>query len=440
MSSQKKRVLILGAAGKDFHIFNMIYRTNEEFEIVGFTATQIPDIVDRKYPAELSGNLYPEGIKIYDEADLASLITELKVEEAVFAYSDVKHEHVMQIASIVNANGAIFKLHAAQETMLETEKPVVAVCAVRTGCGKSQTSRYLANQFRDMGLKAVAIRHPMPYGDLVKQKSQRFATYEDLDLHECTIEEREEYEPYIDRGLIVYSGVDYEAILREAEKEADVIIWDGGNNDTPFIKPSLHLVVADPHRTGHELIYHPGNTNFLMADVIIINKCDSAEEVNIEKIASHANKLNPSAVIIKANSPLTLDEDVDLNGKKVLVIEDGPTITHGDMPFGAGTLIAKANGATIVDPRSKAKGSIKEAYEKYTHLEAVLPALGYYEDQLKDLEDVIDDVDCDIVVSGTPIDLKRIINVKKPMVHVTYELAERDGEPLLSDLVKKAIE
>ncbi|MHA1912306.1 MAG: cyclic 2,3-diphosphoglycerate synthase [Candidatus Kariarchaeaceae archaeon] len=439
MSSQRKRVLILGAAGKDFHIFNMIYRTNKEFEIVGFTATQIPDIVDRKYPAELSGNLYPEGIKIYDEADLASLIKELNVEEAVFAYSDVKHEHVMQLASIVNANGATFKLHAAKETMLETEKPVIAVCAVRTGCGKSQTSRYLANQFRDMGLKAVAIRHPMPYGDLAKQKSQRFETYEDLDLHECTIEEREEYEPYIDRGLIVYSGVDYEAILREAEKEADVIIWDGGNNDTPFIKPNLYIVVADPHRTGHELIYHPGNTNFIMADVIIINKCDSAEEANIDKIVSHANKLNPSAIIIKANSPLTLDEDVDLNGKKVLVIEDGPTVTHGSMSFGAATLIAKANGAIIVDPRPKAKGSIKAAYEKYTHLEAVLPALGYYEDQLKDLADVIDDVDCDIVVSGTPIDLKRIITVTKPMVHVTYELAERDGEPILSELVKKAI-
>jgi predicted GTPase len=440
MSSQRKRVLILGAAGKDFHIFNMIYRNNEEFEIVGFTATQIPDIVDRKYPAELSGNLYPEGIKIYDEADLASLIKELKVEEAVFAYSDVLHTHVMQLASIVSANGAIFKLHAAKETMLETDKPVVAVCAVRTGCGKSQTSRYLANQFRDMGLKAVAIRHPMPYGDLAKQKSQRFASYEDLDTHECTIEEREEYEPYIDRGLIVYSGVDYEAILREAEKEADVIIWDGGNNDTAFIKPNLYIVVADPHRAGHELIYHPGNTNFLMADVIIINKCDSAEEANIEKIASHAKKLNPSATIIRANSPLSLDEEVDLKGMKVLAIEDGPTVTHGDMSFGAATIIAKANGAVIVDPRPMAKGSIKAAYEKYTHLEAVLPALGYYEDQLKDLEDAINDSDCDIVVSGTPIDLKRIITVKKPMVHVTYRLAEREGEPLLSDLVKKAIE
>ena len=437
----KKKVIIMGAAGRDFHNFNVYFRDNENYEVVAFTATQIPNIEKRKYPAELAGKLYPDGIPIYPEEELPELIKKYNVDEVVFAYSDVSHEYVMHRASIVHASGADFVLLGPKSTMLKSSKPVIAVTAVRTGSGKSQTSRKVFRLLRERGLKVVSIRHPMPYGDLVKQKVQRFASYEDLDKNECTIEEREEYEPYIDMGGVVYAGVDYEAILRQAEKEADVIIWDGGNNDFPFYKPDLWIVVADPHRPGHEMKYHPGETNFRAADVIIINKMDTANRDDIQEIFDSIEKANPNATVIEAASPLFVDKPELIKGKRVLVVEDGPTLTHGGMRYGAGYVAAKKYGAKeIVDPRPYAVGSIIDTYRKYSHLHVILPAMGYGEKQMKELEETINNADVDVVVSGTPIDLNRVIKVNKPIVRVRYELDEigkPDLNDVLEDFVKK---
>ena len=438
---EKKRVLILGAAGRDFHNFNVFFRNNPNYEVVAFTATQIPDIEGRVYPAELAGELYPNGIPILAEDDMEKIIKEKKVDVVVFAYSDVPHEHVMHLASRAHAAGADFWLLGPDSTMIKSSKPVIAVTAVRTGSGKSQTSRKVFRLLREMGLKVVSIRHPMPYGDLVKQKVQRFASYEDLDKYECTIEEREEYEPYIDMGGVVYAGVDYEAILREAEKEADVIIWDGGNNDFPFYKPDLWIVVADPHRPGHEMKYHPGETNFRAADVIIINKMDTANRDDIQEIFDSIEKANPDAIVIEAASPLFVDHPELIKGKRVLVVEDGPTLTHGEMRYGAGYVAAKRYGAKeIVDPRPYAVGSIVDTYKKYTHLHLILPAMGYGKKQMKELEETINNADVDVVVSGTPIDLNRVVKVNKPIVRVRYELDEigkPDLKDVLSDFAKK---
>ncbi|MCY3412506.1 MAG: GTPase [Candidatus Heimdallarchaeota archaeon] len=434
----KERVLILGAAGKDFHVFNMVYRANTDVEVVAFTATQILGIAGRKYPPVLSGELYPNGIDILDEKDLVSIIKEKKIDTCVFAYSDVTHETVMNLASLANAYGADFKLLSMDKTMLKTDKPVISINAVRTGVGKSQTSRYVTDILKQAGKKVVAMRHPMPYGDLSKQVCQRFAAYSDLDKYECTIEEREEYEPYIDRGFVIYAGVDYEKILREAEKEADIIIWDGGNNDTPFVKPNLHICLADPHRPGHELLYHPGETNFRSADAIVVNKVDSAKAEDVELVIANAKKYNPTATIIKTNSPVTVEDEEAVKGKRVLVIEDGPTITHGSMAYGAGMVAAKKLGLEVVDPKPYLVGTIKDAFEKYTQLDMALPALGYSEQQLKEMEEVINAVDCDVVLSATPIDITRVLKVDKPLVRVKYESAEVDGTPL-ADMVKKLL-
>lgn len=430
----RKKVVILGAAGRDFHNFNVYFREHQEYEIVAFTATQIPGIDDKKYPAELAGAFYPNGIPIVPEETLPQLIKDYGVELVVLAYSDLDYDYVMHRAAIVNAAGADFMLMGAQHTMIKSGKPVVSVCAVRTGCGKSQTSRKVCNILMKKGYKVVAIRHPMPYGDLVKQKCQRFATYDDLDKYECTIEEREEYEPYIDKGMVVYAGVDYGEILKNAEKEADVIIWDGGNNDTSFYNSDLHIVIADPHRPGHEMEYYPGETNIRMASVVIINKEGTAKKEDIETVKKNIAKLNPEAVIIDANSPLTVDNPEEIKGKKVLVIEDGPTVTHGGMPYGAGYIAAKNYDAKIIDPRPYAIGALKETYQKFPHLTEVLPAMGYGEQQMKDLEATINKADCDVVVSGTPIDIKRVISPEKPVVRVRYEL-EEIGKPNLTEVL-----
>ncbi|MCS7125116.1 MAG: cyclic 2,3-diphosphoglycerate synthase [Candidatus Bathyarchaeota archaeon] len=420
---KKKRVVIMGAAGRDFHNFNVYFRNNDAYEVVAFTATQIPGIEGRVYPPELAGENYPRGIPIYPEEDLERLIREYDVDQVVFAYSDVSHEHVMHKASIALANGADFRLMGAKTTMLKANVPVVSVGAVRTGCGKSQTSRQIAKILKDKGLNVVVVRHPMPYGDLRKQICQRFATYEDLDKYNCTIEEREEYEPHLDNKVVVYAGVDYEKILREAEKEADVIVWDGGNNDIPFYKPDLHIVVADPHRAGHEITYHPGETNIRMANVVIINKVDTATSESIHQVKGNVRKVNPNALILEAASPITADNPELIKGKRVLVIEDGPTLTHGDMPYGAATILAKKLGASeIVDPRPYAVGSIKEAYKEYPHLGNVLPALGYGEKQVAELNETITRIPCDVVVIGTPVDLRRVMTIHKPTVRVRYEL------------------
>lgn len=438
MTEQKERILILGAAGKDFHLYNLVYRENANVEVVAFTATQIPDIAGRKYPPILSGEYYPDGIDILDEKDLPQIIKERKIDTCVFAYSDVLHTTVMNLASLANANGADFKLLSMDKTMLTTDKPVISITAVRTGVGKSQTSRYITGILKEMGKKVVAMRHPMPYGDLSKQVAQRFASYEDLDKHECTIEEREEYEPYIDQGFVIYAGVDYEKILRMAEKEADVIIWDGGNNDTPFVKPNLHVTLADPHRPGHEKIYHPGETNFRSADILVINKVDTASEENILIVEKNAKELNPDAIVIRTESPVTAEDPEAVKGKRVLVIEDGPTITHGSMAFGAGMVAAEQLGAIVVDPKPYLVGSIKDAFDKYKQLDMALPALGYSDKQLSELEKVIDSVECDLVLSGTPIDITRVIKVNKPIIRVFYKLKETDGTPL-ADAVKRVI-
>jgi predicted GTPase len=431
-----KKVIIMGAAGRDFHNFNVYFRNNPAHKVVAFTATQIPDIEGRKYPAELAGKLYPKGIPIYAEADLVPLILEHKVDDVHFAYSDVPHEYVMNKASEVMAAGANFVLLGPDDTMIKSRRPVVSVCAVRTGSGKSQTSRKAALILKAKGRKVAVIRHPMPYGDLVKQKVQRFAAYSDLDKHECTIEEREEYEPHIDNGIIVYAGVDYGAILRQAEKEADVILWDGGNNDFPFYRSDLEIVVADPHRAGHELRYHPGETNFRRAQVVVINKMDTAPKDQVDIVLANIRKVNPKARVIRANSQITVDDGAAIAGKRVLVIEDGPTLTHGGMKYGAGIVAAQKYGAAeIVDPRPYAVGSIRKTFEKYGHLDRVLPAMGYGEKQTKELDETIDRIDCDLIVSGTPIDLNRVLTPNKRILRVRYEL-EEIGAPTLKDVLK----
>jgi predicted GTPase len=426
----------MGAAGRDFHNFNVLYRDNEAVEVVAFTATQIPDIEGRTYPPELAGKLYPEGIPIYDEADLERLIQDLAVEEVVFSYSDISHETVMHKASRVLAAGAHFKLLGGRPTMLKSTKPVVAVGAVRTGCGKSQTTRKVAEILKESGKKVAVIRHPMPYGDLAAQKVQRFATLEDLAKHHCTIEEMEEYEPHINRGNVVFAGVDYEAILREAEREADIILWDGGNNDLPFYRPDLFIVVTDPHRPGHELTYHPGETNLLMADVVVINKVDTADAEPIDEVRWNIREANPKATIIEAASPIQVENPALIKGKLALVIEDGPTLTHGEMQYGAGIVAAEKFGAEdVVDPRPYTVGTITETFEKYPDIGTLLPAMGYGERQMKDLEATIKNTECDVVIIATPIDLRRTIAIQQPSVRVTYELQEI-GRPNLRDVLK----
>ncbi|MFN3693687.1 MAG: cyclic 2,3-diphosphoglycerate synthase [Ignavibacterium sp.] len=421
----RKKVLIMGAAGRDFHNFNVFYRNNPDYEVVAFTATQIPNIEGRIYPKQLAGKLYPNGIKIYEESKLEELIKKLKVDEVVFSYSDVPFEYVMTKASIVNAAGVSFRLLGAAETQVKSTKPVVAVLAVRTGCGKSQTSRKIVEVLTEAGKKVVAIRHPMPYGDLVKQRVQRFATYADLKKHNCTIEEIEEYEPHIARGGVIYAGVDYEAILREAEKEADVILWDGGNNDFSFYKADVTFTVVDPHRPGHELRYYPGNTSLRMADCAIINKIDSADAANINIVRENIQMVNPKASIIEAASPVTVEKPELIRGKRVLVVEDGPTLTHGEMKYGAGTVAAQKLGAKeIVDPRPYTVKSITETYKKYPNIGTLLPAMGYGKQQMKDLETTINRTKCDVVVIGTPIDLSRYIKINKPHTRVKYDLQE----------------
>lgn len=419
----KTKVIIMGAAGRDFHNFNVYFRDNDVYEIVAFTATQIPGIERRHYPPELSGPRYPEGIPIHPEEKLPKLIKDHNVDQVVFAYSDVSHKYVMHKASISLANGADFCLMGPKTTMLKAEIPVVSVCAVRTGSGKSQTSRQIAKILRTRGLKVAVIRHPMPYGDLRKQIWQRFASYDDLNKYGCTIEEREEYEPHIDNGIIVYAGVDYEKILQEAQKESDIIVWDGGNNDLPFYKPDLNIVVTDPHRVGDELSYHPGETNLRMADIVIINKIDTADPQNVDRVKTNITTVNSGATVLEAASPITADNPEIVRGKKVLVIEDGPTLTHGNMPYGAGIIFAKNFRASeIVDPRPYAIGSINGAYQKYPHLGPLLPALGYDEKQISELKETIDRTPCDVVVIGTPIDLRRVLTINKPTVRVKYEL------------------
>ncbi|MGQ9800039.1 MAG: cyclic 2,3-diphosphoglycerate synthase [Ignavibacterium sp.] len=421
----RKNVLIMGAAGRDFHNFNVFYRNNPDYNVVAFTATQIPNIEGRIYPKQLAGKLYPNGIKIYEESKLEELIKKLKVDEVVFSYSDVSFEYVMTKASIVNAAGVSFRLLGAAETQVKSTKPVVAVLAVRTGCGKSQTSRKIVEVLTKAGKKVVVIRHPMPYGDLVKQRVQRFATYADLKKHNCTIEEIEEYEPHIARGGVIYAGVDYEAILREAEKEADVILWDGGNNDFSFYKADVTFTVVDPHRPGHELKYYPGNTSLRLADCAIINKIDSADAENINIVRENIQKVNPKATIIEAASPVTVEKPELIRGKRVLVVEDGPTLTHGEMKYGAGTVAAQKLGAKeIVDPRPYTVKSITETFKKYPNIGTLLPAMGYGKQQMKDLETTINRTKCDVVVIGTPIDLSRYIKINKPHTRVKYDLQE----------------
>ena len=433
-----RRVIICGAAGRDFHNFNVLYRNNPSVKVVAFTATQIPNIDGRKYPAELAGSHYPDGIPIFPESELADLIKKHKIDEVLFSYSDVTYTHVLQLGAVAQAAGAKFSVASPSRTMVESVKPVVSVCAVRTGCGKSQTSRIVSDVLSATGKKVVAIRHPMPYGDLVAQKVQRFATVDDLKKHKCTIEEMEEYEPHIDRGRVIYAGVDYEAIVREAEKEADIILWDGGNNDTPFYKADLEIVVVDPHRVGHELLYYPGQVNFLRADVIVINKVDSAPPEEVIKLEGNIKKHNPKAVVIKANSKLILDAPDKIKNKKVLVVEDGPTLTHGEMKYGAGVVAARKYGAKeIVDPRPWTTGTITETFNKYPGIGTLLPAMGYGDKQIEDLQQTINDVQCDSVVIGTPIDLNRIVNIDKPTVRVQYELDEITAPNLKTILTEK---
>ena len=431
------RTLIMGAAGRDFHNFNTYYRDNPAYEVAAFTATQIPNIEGRKYPPELAGANYPQGIPIYPESELDRLINDLEIEQVVFAYSDVPHEYVMHRASQVLATGADFQLLGPGKTQLKSSKPVVAVCAVRTGSGKSQTTRRVSMLLRDMGYKVAAIRHPMPYGDLVAQSVQRFAEYDDLDKHDCTIEEREEYEPHIDNGIVVYAGVDYEQILRQAEEEVDVILWDGGNNDLPFYTPDLQIVVADPHRPGHELTYHPGETNARLADVFVINKVDTASAEDVMAVRQNLHQLNPTAIMIEAASPLYVDDPSAIRDKRVLVIEDGPTLTHGEMAYGAGWVAAKRFGAAeIVDPRPFAVGSILETYRKYPTTGEILPAMGYGDEMMRELEQTINNADVEMVVIGTPINLAGLVKINKPSQRVRYELQEI-GQPTLADILQE---
>jgi len=434
----RKRVLIAGAAGRDFHNFNVVYRGREEYEVVAFTATQIPEIAGRVYPPLLAGDLYPDGIPIQPEAELGDLIREQEIDEVVFSYSDVTHEHVMHVASRALAAGARFSLLSPHETTLASSKPVVAICAVRTGAGKSQTTRRVAQLLRDDGKRVAVLRHPMPYGDLTKQVVQRFARYEDLDAADCTIEEREEYEPHLAEGNLVFAGIDYAAILEAAEQEADVIVWDGGNNDTPFVKPNLHLVVVDPHRAGHELRYHPGETNLRMAHVCVVNKVDSAPQEGIDAVLDSIRTHNREAQIVLAASPILVEENgTRIAGKRVLAIEDGPTVTHGEMTYGAAVLAAQANGAAeLVDPRPHAVGSIAATFAEYPHVGALLPAMGYGRKQMEDLGETIKRSDPDLVLIGTPIDLRRLIDFDRPALRITYRLQEV-GEPTLADVLEQ---
>lgn len=420
---QKRRVMIMGAAGRDFHNFNTFFKGSEQFEVIGFTATQIPDIADRKYPSILAGENYPEGIPIYREEELTQLIKEKFIDLVVFAYSDVSHQYVMDSASKASAAGADFMLLGPKSTQIKSQKPLISICAVRTGSGKSQTTRYVSGILKEMGKRISIIRHPMPYGDLAHQKVQKFTSLEDMKKASCTIEEREEYEPHINMGNTVFAGVDYELILREAEKESDVIVWDGGNNDFSFYLSDLYIVVLDPHRPGHEIEYYPGEINFLMADILVINKVDTASSEDIEIVKNNIRKYNPKAKVVEAASPITATDPEVIKGKRVLVVEDGPTITHGGMNYGAGTVAAKKYGAKeIVDPREYAVGSIKDTYEKYTTTGPILPAMGYGKTQIEELEETINKADVDAVVIGTPIDLGKLIKINKPYIRVIYEL------------------
>ncbi len=437
MTKDRQRVIILGAAGRDFHNFNVFFRGNAAYEVVAFTATQIPNIEGRLYPPELAGELYPDGIPILPEDELESIIRERDIDIVVFAYSDVSHEYVMHLASRAAAAGADFWLLGGNSTMLDSSKPVVAVTAARTGCGKSQTTRHVTDILRALGKKVVVVRHPMPYGDLRKQTVQRFATYEDLDRHECTIEEREEYEPHLDRGLVVYAGVDYEAILRQAEAEADIVLWDGGNNDLPFFRPDFQITVVDPHRPVHEMRYWPGEANVRMADVIVINKIDTADFENVQTVRRSIEVLNPDAAVVDAASPIFVDDPAAIRGKRVLVVEDGPTLTHGGMAYGAGVIAAKRFGAAeIIDPRPWAVASIAETYAKYPDTGPILPAMGYGEAQLRDLQATINQVPCDLVIVGTPIDLARVITIEHPSQRVRYEL-QPIGQPTLEEILRE---
>jgi len=433
------RVIIMGAAGRDFHNFNTYFRDNPAYQVVAFTATQIPDIEGRLYPPVLAGSMYPEGIPIYAEEELPELIKKYDVDQVIFAYSDVPHEYVMHQASLAMACGADFRLMGPKTTMLKSKRKVVAVTAVRTGSGKSQTTRYVAKLLIEAGKKVAVIRHPMPYGNLEEQVCMRFATYEDLDKFQCTIEEREEFEPHIDIGMVVYAGVDYEVILRQAEEEADVILWDGGNNDIPFYVSDVHIVIVDPHRAGHETSYHPGETNLRMADIAIINKIDSADPAKVEEVKEAIIRNNPAAAIVLANSPITVEQPETIQGKKVLVVEDGPTLTHGSMAFGAGVIAAEKLGASeLIDPRPYAVGSIKGTFAKYNHLSRLLPAMGYGKTQIQELEQTINNSPAEMVVIGTPIDLRRVMTITKPAVRVAYEL-EEIGIPQLKGLLAKVL-
>ena len=432
----RTRVLIAGAAGRDFHNFNVVYRGRDDCEVVAFTATQIPNIDGRVYPAALAGDRYPDGIPIVPEADLERIVREREVDEVVFAYSDVTHEHVMHVGSRALASGASYRLLSPEETMLPSSKPVVAVCAVRTGSGKSQTTRHIARILHESGKRVAVLRHPMPYGDLTRQAVQRFARYEDLDAADCTIEEREEYEPHLAEGNLVFAGIDYAAILEAAEAEADAILWDGGNNDTPFIRPDLHVVLVDPHRPGHELRYHPGETNLRMAHVCVVNKVDSAPPEGVEAVLESIRRHNPEARVVRAASPFLVEGDGDeIRGKRVLAIEDGPTLTHGEMTYGAAVLAAKAHGAAeLVDPRPFAVGSIARTFDEYPHMGRLLPAMGYGRVQMDELRETIARSDADLVLIGTPIDLRRVIELDKPALRVTYRL-EEIGEPTLASVL-----
>jgi len=435
--ADRTKVLIMGAAGRDFHNFNTYFRDNEKYEVVAFTATQIPYIDERKYPAVLAGKLYPNGIDIHDESEMPELVRKHGVEQVVFAYSDVPYEYVMHRSALVNALGADFRLLGPDHTMVKSTKPVIAVCAVRTGAGKSQTTRKIQTMLRAAGKKVVSIRHPMPYGDLAKQAVQRYATIDDLKKHDCTIEEMEEYEPHVAAGNVIYAGVDYEAIVREAEKEADVILWDGGNNDFSFYKADLYVTVADPHRPGDGLVYYPGEVNLRLADVVVLNKIDTADRAGIEAELAAARSVNPTVRIIMCASPVTVDDPSAVQGKRVLVVEDGPTLTHGEMKYGAGTVAAKQLGAAeFIDPRPFAVGEIKATFEKYPNVGLLLPAMGYSDAQLEDLETTINASGADLVVIGTPIDLRRIIDIKLPAVRVKYDLQEI-GQPTLADILSE---
>jgi predicted GTPase len=438
-----RNVIIIGAAGRDFHNFNTFFRDNDAYQVKAFTAAQIPDIDGRKYPPELAGKLYPDGIPIHAEEELTRLIKELNIDDCVFSYSDVPYGKVMAVSAVVNTAGANFVLLGGKETMIKSTKPVIAVGAVRTGCGKSQTSRRIIEILMEEGLKVVAIRHPMPYGDLVAQKVQRFATLNDLEKHNCTVEEMEEYEPHVVRGNVIYAGVDYEAILREAENDpdgCDIILWDGGNNDFPFFKPDLMVTVVDPHRPGHELEYYPGEVTLRMADVVVINKMDSADGAGIDAVRANIELVNPGAIVIDGASPIQVEDASVIRGKRVLVIEDGPTLTHGEMKIGAGVVAARKFGAAeLVDPRPFAVGKLAKTFEIYPEIGVLLPAMGYGEEQLKDLETTINNTDCDSVVIGTPIDLSRIVNIKKPSTRVFYDLQEI-GNPNLADILEDFME